>query len=312
MKLQQIRAVVAIAERGGFRAASRYLGIEQSALSRNIAELERSLNVKLFERQGRGTVLTPAGKRFASRAAAAMSELRRGREEVAQLAGEDSGTVVASMSSTANAKLLAAALKPFQERYPNVLLRILGGGYQRAVRGLRDGLVDIYVGPLPSAGVESTLMAEELYANPLAVIARADHSLNRSASLLELAEAEWMGARIEDMVEDVPAIFERYGLSPPRMRLEFETAWTLMVAVANSDILALLPEESARLMVAAGNNLTRIPVRETLEGPATALVQRRSFPLTPAAEYFCDMLRRAALPTEIPLDCSTVACFDQE
>src|SRR6188508_1885518 len=88
MKLHQIRDLLAVAEKGSLRAAARQLGLAQPSISRSIRELERELGAPLLERQARGTVLTPTGKLFASRAGAAASELRRAREEIAQLHGE--------------------------------------------------------------------------------------------------------------------------------------------------------------------------------------------------------------------------------
>ena len=61
MKLHHLRDVVAIAERGGLRAASRHLQLAQPALTRSLGELERELGTPLFERHTRGMALTPAG-----------------------------------------------------------------------------------------------------------------------------------------------------------------------------------------------------------------------------------------------------------
>src|SRR5262249_8002374 len=91
MKLNQMRDVVAIAERGSLRAAARHLSLAQPALTRSVHELERELGVPLFERRARGMILTPMGEAFVRRANAVLSEVRRARDEVEQLHGGTRG-----------------------------------------------------------------------------------------------------------------------------------------------------------------------------------------------------------------------------
>ena len=67
MKLHHLRDIVAIAERGGLRAASRHLQIAQPALTRSLSELERELGAPLFERHSRGMALTAMGRAFVPR-----------------------------------------------------------------------------------------------------------------------------------------------------------------------------------------------------------------------------------------------------
>jgi LysR family transcriptional regulator of abg operon len=79
MKLHHLRDIVAIAERGGLRAASRHLQIAQPALTRSLSELERELGAPLFERHSRGMALTAMGRAFVPRATAILNEVRRAR-----------------------------------------------------------------------------------------------------------------------------------------------------------------------------------------------------------------------------------------
>ena len=147
MKLNQLRDVVAIAERGSLRAAARHLTLAQPALTRSVHELERELGVPLFERRARGMILTPMGEAFVRRASAVLSEVRRARDEVEQLHGGTRGRVVAGLSLAAHIALLPPALKPFRARYPQVQLHLIEGLYPALEAGLKDGSVDFYVGP---------------------------------------------------------------------------------------------------------------------------------------------------------------------
>ena len=68
MKLNQLRDIVAVAERGSLRAAARHLAVAQPALTRSVRDLERELGAPLFERRARGMSLTAMGVAFVRRA----------------------------------------------------------------------------------------------------------------------------------------------------------------------------------------------------------------------------------------------------
>ena len=118
MKLNQMRDMVAIAERGSLRAAARHLDLAQPALTRSIGALERELGVTLFERQARGMVLTSAGKLFHRRASAVINEVRRAREDFEQTEGDMRGAITIGLSIMPHMGMLPEALPVFRRRYP--------------------------------------------------------------------------------------------------------------------------------------------------------------------------------------------------
>ena len=71
---------------------------------------------------------------------------------------------------------------------------------------------------------------------------------------------------------------------------------TYFFTIGNSDLLAMLPMQWAQVP-AVRQTLQRIDVDEHLKAPSICIVQRTGLPLTPAAEYFCDMVGRASLHT---------------
>lgn len=76
MKLNQLRNVLEIAERGSLRAAARSLQFAQPALTRSLQEIEHELGAPLFERRARGMTLTPLGQAFVRRAHGVLEEVR--------------------------------------------------------------------------------------------------------------------------------------------------------------------------------------------------------------------------------------------
>jgi LysR family transcriptional regulator, regulator of abg operon len=86
-------------------------------------------------------------------------------------------------------------------------------------------------------------------------------------------------------------LFQQHRLPPPRLALRSQSAVTLSVALANTDLLAMVPIQWTEF-VATNGALAPIPVREVLPAPAIVTVRRAGLPLTPAAEFLLDLLRR--------------------
>ena len=297
MKINSLRDFLAVAERGSLRAAARQLGLPQPSMTRSIHELEKELGVVLFERQAKGVVLTPMGEVFLRRAKAVRNEFRRAQEELDQLRGETHGHIRMGLSSVAHMALLPNALGPFRTRFPEVTLEIVDTVLPRVGKELKDGTMDFYIGPVHGE-LSSDLSAEKLFDNQRIVLCRKDHPLAGAKSLSELEGAEWVTTAITHKTEDeLSPIFERHGLPAPRLVIQAHSTLTYLFTIANSDLLAMLPMQWAQVP-AFRQALQRIDVAEHLNAPSICIVQRTGLPLTPAGEYFCDMVRRASLHME--------------
>jgi DNA-binding transcriptional LysR family regulator len=296
MKLTQLRDVVTVGERGSLRGAARHLGLAQPAITRSIREIERELGVPLFERQAKGMVLTPMGERFVLRARTVQDELRRAREEIDQLRGQTTGRVTVGLSTVSHIALLPRSLQAFRTRYPDVLLDIEEALYPNIEIALITGKLDFYVGPLPETLLPKDLAAEKLFDNKRVVLARKGHALAGARSLRELVDANWITTSVTTQTSaELGPLFESHGLAAPKVRMRAHSALTMIMAAAHSDLLAMMPQQW-RDSPWSNELLQVIEVEELLTAPAMHIVKRTRLPLTPAAEYLCDLLRRAKPP----------------
>ncbi|MES2913147.1 MAG: LysR substrate-binding domain-containing protein [Pseudomonadota bacterium] len=296
MKLHHLRDFLAIVEKESISAAAKHLGIAQPSLSRSIRELEKELGAPLFERHARGAALTPMGIVFARRARMAVGELEKGRAEISQMQGEVHGDVAVCISGVSHLTLLGEALTPFQKRYPLVKLHLIEGVYPQAESRLREGSIDAYVGPVPDVNIPPDLRVEKLFQPSRVVLARKGHPLAGARSLAELMDANWLTTSITDKAElEFGAIFESHGLPPPRLSIRVGSSMTLITALISSDAIVISSRTWADLPMFR-DLLTVIEVEQILSAPPIALIYRAAVPPTPAAEYFCDMIRRAAVP----------------
>lgn len=293
MKLHHFRDVVAIAEQGSLRGAARHLQLAQPALTRSLSELERELGAPLFERQPRGMVLTLIGQAFVSRAALVLNEVRKAREEVDQLQHGVGGSVVAGLSMAGHIALLPKSLRPFRARYPSVHLHIIEGFYPTLEADLRNGAVDFYIGPESGGPMPPELAQEKLFENTRTILCRKTHPRLAARSLKELGDAEWATTSITSRAEEeMRELFENLGLPTPRLVFKGQSALTLIVALAHSDLLAMVPRQWIEFGPLS-ESLATIQVREALPAPTIVLIRRAGAPLTPAAQFFVDLLMKA-------------------
>ncbi len=292
MKLDQLQHLVAIVEHGSLRAASRRLQIPQPALTRSIRALEKELGGAVFLRETTGMVLTELGRRFHVRASTMIHEARRALDEIAQHSGDDRGTVVLALSIMPHVGMLPHALKAFRQRYPKVRMQLIEGLFPDVESGLRNGTIDFYLGAAPRNPPAPGLAVQKLFDNTRAVVCRKGHPLADTTTLHGLAGADWAITAVDyDAEDDLVRLFASHGLAAPQVVLQARSAMSIMVALAHSDLLAMLPVQWGEFPL-TGNTLQTLRITETLPAPAIVLVRRPDLPLTPAAEFLCDVLLR--------------------
>ncbi|MGW2844875.1 LysR family transcriptional regulator [Streptomyces sp. NPDC001274] len=189
MELQQMRYVVAVAELGSFTRAAQRCLVVQSALSHQIARLEKDLGARLFDRTSRRVRLTAAGEAFLPQARQALDAAERARAEVAATAGEVRGRLAVGVIPTVSSVDVPAALRAFHLRHPQVRIVLREGASKDLVQEVRDGTVDVaFLGVLPSyrpTGVND----HELSTGELVAVVAPTHPLaaERQVDLARLA-----------------------------------------------------------------------------------------------------------------------------
>ncbi len=293
MKLHALRDFLTVVERGSLRAAARQLGVAQASITRNLQELEKELGVTLLERRARGVSLAPMGEVFLPRAKAVISELRHAQDELDQLKGATHGEIRVCLSTVPHMVMLPTALARFRLRFPDVKLDIIDALLPRVENELKDGTVDCYIGPIHDH-VESELSVEKLFDNARVILGRKGHPLAGARSLSELVGAEWATASLTHLpVEELGPLFARHGLPEPKLIVQAQSALTFLFTIAYSDLLIMLPRQWAQAPLFR-QVFDLIDIAEPLSGAPICIVVRTGRPLTPAAQYFCDMMREAA------------------
>jgi DNA-binding transcriptional LysR family regulator len=142
--LTALRVFREVVDRGTLTAAATALGYTQSAVSRQIAGLERDAGSPLLERHRTGVRPTAAGRLVARRAAAVLDQLEAGARELAGLP-DGRATVRLGWFATAGAVLLPGALAALARSHPGIAVVSREGFTATLVRGLRAGTLDLAV-----------------------------------------------------------------------------------------------------------------------------------------------------------------------
>ncbi|KUL40443.1 LysR family transcriptional regulator [Actinoplanes awajinensis] len=142
--LVALRVFRAVAERGSFTAAAVALGYTQSAVSRQIAALERAVGADLLERRHDGVRVTAAGRIVLRRAVAVAEQIEAAAHELAGLPGPD-GAVRLGWFTSAGAGLVPRALADLRRTHPGVTVTTREAATPALIRALRAGSLDLAV-----------------------------------------------------------------------------------------------------------------------------------------------------------------------
>ncbi|MFE6971376.1 LysR family transcriptional regulator [Isoptericola sp. NPDC057653] len=178
MELQQMRYVVAVAETGSFTRAAGRCFVVQSALSHQVAALERELGVRLFARTSRRVEITAAGEAFLPAARVALESAERAAADAAAAAGEVRGTLRLGVIPTVTALDVPAVLRRLRAAHPRVGASLRMAGSDELVAALRAGELDVAVLGLPDDGVPAGVRHRELARERHVAVVGLDHPLH--------------------------------------------------------------------------------------------------------------------------------------
>jgi DNA-binding transcriptional LysR family regulator len=143
IELRHIRYVVAAADHGSFRRAAAALGIQESAVSRRIRDLEGRLGTTFFIRSPGGVKLTHAGKQFVQRGRKALSEIGMAKAEVSAIGRGDDGHLKIGIFSSLASGFLSELVQAFGERHAAVQLTFIDGNPAEHLAAIRQHQLDV-------------------------------------------------------------------------------------------------------------------------------------------------------------------------
>jgi len=293
MKLQGLRALLAIVEHGSFSEAALELGVSQSTVSHAIAELEEELGVRLLERGRFGAVPTPVGERVADHARAVEAAVAAMFQEAAFHREELRGELCVSAIRSLAVHVLAPVMSSLRETHPDLRVTVseVANWAREPMAHLRTARADV---ALTMSSLAEDVLFWRLLRDPYVAVVREDCTVRGRASLRDLV-------RQPLIVSSGPCSWPIRGalLSvDPTFQPAYEIAddSTMLALVARGLGVALMPE----LTVDALPPGTRIaPLVEHVERGLGVAVLPRSLKV-PAVRVFLERLREMFPEGEVP------------
>jgi DNA-binding transcriptional LysR family regulator len=181
LTLDQLRALIAVAETGSFSAAARKLGRVQSAISQTIQSLEDTLGVELFDRDAKLPKLNETGRVLLQDAYGLVHGADALRARAESIAANIEPELTLAVDSMFPNHVLMEALRTFGQQFPNVSVTLFTEGLGAAEQRLRDGGARLGIYSPLSTGTSNDLQWEPMTSIELIPVVAPSHPLAEEA-----------------------------------------------------------------------------------------------------------------------------------
>jgi LysR family transcriptional activator of glutamate synthase operon len=285
MELRQLQYFVKVARKEHFTKAAEELHVAQSAVSRQIHQLEEELGVSLFVHVGRNVHLTQAGKMFLNKIEMILTDLEKSVLEIRELLDPELGEIRLGFPHSLGVNLIPSIVAQFRKEHPKVKFKFKQGKFNSLINDVMNNEVDLaLISPFPERHDQVTgelLTTEELFA-----ILPPNHILS-----------EYRTLRLEQLKEETFVLFsEGYSLRPivmdaclqagfkPIIGFEGEETDTIRGLVAAGMGVSLLPEMA--LVEISPLQPVKIKITEPQVTRTIGLIRRSNEKLPIVAEVF--------------------------
>lgn len=224
--LDQLRILKAIATEGSFKRAADSLYVSQPAVSLQVQNLERQLDVPLFDRGGRRAQLTEAGYLLLSYGEKILSLCQETCRAIEDLQNLQGGTLIVGASQTTGTYLLPRMIGRFRQRYPDVAVQLQVHSTRRTAWSVANGQVDLAIigGEVPGE-LQETLEIIPYAEDELALILPAFHSLAKVGTIQkdDLYKLQFIALDSQSTIRKViDQVLTRCGIDTRRLKVEME------------------------------------------------------------------------------------------
>jgi DNA-binding transcriptional LysR family regulator len=299
IRLRDLHVLLTVVQCGSMAKAARRLTVSQPAISKAIADLEHTLDVRLLDRGPLGVEATLYGSALVRRGLAVFDELHQAVGEIEFMANPTVGEVRIGCNESLSAALLPAVIERLSDQHPGVTVHVsqMSRPITLEIRQLRERHVDLIIGrgifPIP----EDDLNAEILFEEPLLVVAgaRSRWANRRKIELSELVDAKWIsfppneapGALVEQA-------FRRQGLSGPRTSVTASSFHLRDMLLMTNDYLTVVPACMLHVFNAKHLTVRSLPIDLGIETRPVAIFTLKNRTLSPIAELFIKCVRTTA------------------
>ena len=285
MEFRQLKYFIEVAEREHVSEAALHLHVAQSAISRQIANLESELGVQLFEREGRNVKLLPIGKIFLVHAKEAMKAIDFAKKQMDEYIDPERGSIKIGFPTSLASTMLPHLLAEFKEQYPHIHFQLRQGAYNFLIDAIKARELDIaFLGPVVTD--DPHINGDILFNEQMFLLAPRNHRLanRKSVYLTELKDEEFVlfpkGYIFEKLVVDA---CQSVGFDP-NVTTEGEDMDAIKGMVAAGIGLTILPESA--LHEQSSNFTVTIPISSPDIKRSVGIITPKHRELAPSEKVF--------------------------
>jgi DNA-binding transcriptional LysR family regulator len=247
MKLdtRQLRNLAAVVQEGTFMRAATVLNTSQPALSKSIRLLEHEVGAKVLERGRHGARPTPYGEALVFWYKRIEVDLREAAYHIEALKGLSEGHIAIGATRTVANHIVPAAVSALKVISPNIVVEILEDRAPNLSEALKDGRIDMMVGPVYGDPIGTELQEEFLFASHLVVVTRPGHPLTRrkTVKLRELTRYQYIGSGGDNTVaRQVQLLLKTAKMSGLEYAVQSNSPQANKDIIRDSEYFGLLPE----------------------------------------------------------------------
>jgi len=297
LRMRQIALILAIREHRTLRGAAAHLGLSQPAATKMLHELEDALNIRLFQRVGRGLQLNDAGERVTAYFEDLRGSMEALNRELGELRQGSAGRLAVGSIMAASPGRLTQALLDMKRDHPLLSIEVAVDTSDRLLAQLREGLIEVMVGRITDEHLDEYVF-RPIDDESLVIVVALGHPLLAQGerqprlSLANLRDFGWvlqpLGSPMRTLIDQE---FRTLGLALPRGLIETGSMLTTINLVRGSSMLAVLPTAVASAYVEHEMlGVLSYRLRRPLE--AYGSIVHRNRPLSAIALQFQALLHR--------------------
>jgi len=302
MKLHDLHVLMAVVQAGSMSKAAALLNTTQPAISRSIGELERTIGVRLLDRNPRGVEPTEYGRALLDGGAAVFDDLRQAVKNIEFLADPTAGEVRIGTSAFLAASFVSALVDRLSRRYPRIVFHFVTGYVETLHRELSERNVDLLIvrsfGPIADERLDFEFLFDDSY-----VVAAGAHNQwvrRRRIELAELVNDSWVLPPPSSVIGSVVMeAFRASGLDYPRTTVVTDSPHMRISLLATGRFVTIFPASALRFP-ARQSEIKVLPVELPIARLPNGIVTLKNRALSPVARLFIDCARTVAKPLAKP------------
>ena len=298
MKLHDLHVLMVVAQAGSMSRAAALLNTTQPAISRAIAELERTMGVRLLERKPQGVEPTGYGRALLDGGAAMFDDLRQAVKNIEFLADPTAGEVRIGSTAFLAASFVSAVVHRLSRRYPRIVFNIVTGYGESLHQELHERNVDLVIlrsfGPISDERLDFEFLFDDSYVVAVGVQNR--WARRRSIELAELVTETWVLPPPRSVIGSIArAAFRDSGLDYPRATVVTDSPHMRISLLATGRFVTIFPASVLRFPTRRPE-LKILPVEMPIARQPNGIVTLKNRTLSPVAQLFIDCAREVAKP----------------